>query len=142
MGQTDRCQDLAFPKWSHRKTRREIQPQKDRAFRAEVWRVDRSRCRATGVVLERVHVDPLRRGQVAHLRGRNVAPAQRTDVSNAVLMSDAMHVLSDHRGGRLLKLTDPETGEPATDASKPIRFTLYDRAGAVLWTRVSGRDPQ
>ena len=76
-------------------------------------------------------------GEVAHLYGRNVRPEWATDPDRALLLSRTMHILSDGRGGYLLKMTDSETGERADDASKPIRFTLYDRAGWILWTRIS-----
>ena len=110
---------------------------RDRRFREAVWARDGAKDRATGAVLERSHEDWDRRGQVAHLLSRRAHPEVRCNTSNGVLLSDHMHQLSDHRGGRLLRLTDPETGDLATDANKPIRFTLYDRAGRVVWERIS-----
>jgi hypothetical protein len=106
-------------------------------FRSAVWRRDGGRDRATGKVLSKEHVDPAHRGQVCHFRGRRVMPEWATDPDRALLMSDSSHILSDARGGNLLKLTDPVTGEPADDGTKKIRFTLYDRAGNVVWTRTS-----
>ena len=106
------------------------------AFRRQVWIRDRGRDRVTGQILERVHVDPARRGQVAHLKGRRVRPEWLTDPDRAVLLSDSHHILSDARGNNRLKMTDPQTGEPATDGTKPIRFTLYDKEGRIQWTTV------
>jgi len=63
-------------------------------------------------------------------------PEWKTDPLRALLMSGHEHWLSDARGGNLLKLYDEQTGEPATDASKPILFVLSDRQGKVVWTRV------
>jgi hypothetical protein len=64
-------------------------------------------------------------------------PEWKTDELRAILLSASNHALSDARGGYRLKLTDPEkTGEPATDASKPIQFVCYDLKGNVQWTRV------
>ena len=64
-------------------------------------------------------------------------PEWKTDPDRAVLLSRMNHIRSDGRGGYLLKLTDPDTGEPATDASRPIRFTAYTKDGKVLWSRIS-----
>lgn len=106
-------------------------------FRSAVWRRDKGRDRATGMVLSKEHANPKRRGQVCHFRGRRVMPEWKTDPDRAILLSDESHRLSDARGWNLLKLTDPETGEPADDGTKKIRFTLYDRAGTLQWTRIS-----
>ena len=105
-------------------------------FRAAVWIRDRGRDRATGQILYPDHPDPHFRGQVCHLRGRRVMPEWMTDPQRAILLSDANHILTDARGNRLLRLTDPITGEPATDGSKPIRFTLRTFRGDQVWTRV------
>jgi hypothetical protein len=63
-------------------------------------------------------------------------PEWKLDELRAILMSASNHALSDARGGYRLKLTDPETGEPATDASKPIRFVCSDQKGNVQWMRI------
>ena len=108
----------------------------DKDFRLAVWENERGRDRATGQILYKSHPNVHRRGQVCHLKGRRVRPDWKTDPNRAVLLSDFHHQLSDHRGGNLLKLTEPETGEPATDARLPIRCTLYRRDGSVVWSHV------
>jgi 5-methylcytosine-specific restriction endonuclease McrA len=110
---------------------------KEKAMRDQVWERDKGRCRACGAVLSRdIDAPAARRGEVAHLRPRNVMPEWKLDELRAILMSASHHALSDARGGYRLKLTDPETGEPATDASKPIRFVCSDLKGNIQWTRV------
>ena len=116
--------------------RKRMRERLDRSFRDLVWFRDRHRDRATGQLLYREHADWNFRGNVCHLRSKGAHHDLRQWTSNGVLLSDYNHQLSDGRGGRLLRLTDPDTGEPATDADKPIRFTLYDKVGKVLWMRV------
>lgn len=105
-------------------------------FRDRVWKRDGSRDRATGELLRKSSYHWTTQGQVCHLQTRNPHADRATDPDNGILLSGWHHWLSDHRGGRLLRLTDPSTGEPATDASKPIRFTLRNTAGKILWTRI------
>lgn len=116
--------------------KRSKQKAKQHAFREAVWRRDCGMDRATGI---RLSPDgPISvQGNCCHLQSRGAHPERKYDVSNAILMSALNHILSDHRGGRLLRLTDPETGEPAINGDKPIRFTLYNAKGQVLWTRTS-----
>jgi len=105
-------------------------------FRKAVWDRDQNRDRVTGEPVSNMDTCLDRLGQICHLRGRRVMPEWATDPKRALLMSARNHILSDARGGNRLKLTDPETGERAEDASKKIRFTLYDSKGSVIWTRV------
>jgi len=128
----------AYPKIpaADSKTKQQIRADQDRRFRAAVWDRDHGIDRATGIPVEHYHDNWRLRGEVHHLRSRRAAPELRVNPSNGVLLSVASHWLADGRGGRLLRLTDPATGEPATDANQPIRFTCYDRAGGVLWSRV------
>lgn len=109
----------------------------ERLFRAAVWEGDKGICRATGRPLLKVSDNLDECGQVCHLQGRGSHPERATDPTNAILMSSSMHTLSDARGNGRLKLVDPETGAWPLDARKAIRFTLHDKAGNVLWTRVS-----
>jgi hypothetical protein len=109
----------------------------DRRFRDAVWAKSEGIDRSTGRPVYRVHADDAKRGQVCHLKGRRVMPEWKRDPNRAIVMSDAQHQLSDARGGHRLKLTDPETGEPATDARKPIKFTLFDKDGFVLSERIA-----
>ena len=106
-------------------------------FREAVWARDAGRDRATGDLLDKLGLDWTRMGEVCHLFGRNVRPEWATDPDRAVLLSCANHILSDGRGGYRLRMCDPVTGARADDASKPIRFTLYDKEGHILWTRTS-----
>lgn len=106
-------------------------------FRKAVWERDKGLSRVDGDLLFKTQeVHWTRQGQVCHLQTRNPHADRATDPDNAILMSGHHHWLSDHRGGCLLTLTDPETGEPAIHASKPIRFTMHDADGNVLWTRI------
>ena len=105
------------------------------AFRDAVWLRDHGRSRASGLQLFRNHDSMTLRGEVCHLKGRRVMPEWATDPARALLLSGHEHWLSDGRGGRLLRLYDPETMDPATDASKPILFVLKDRHGRVVWER-------
>lgn len=57
-----------------------------RVFRAKVWARDKGRCVVCQRVVKRtLGLDPLR-GEVHHLRGRNVAPEDRFNVHKAVLV--------------------------------------------------------
>lgn len=106
-------------------------------FRAEVWTRDGGRDRADGSILQKQHVDDRLRGEVAHFRGRRVMPEWVRDPMRAILLSAQNHWLSDHRGNYRLKMTDPDTGEKADDGTKKILFTMHDRFGNVLWSRIS-----
>ena len=129
---------LAHPKDPDaRRQQRSARKAKADAFRVAVWTRDLAQCRATGVELFQSHVSPTQRGNCCHLQSKGAHPERKYDVTNAVLMSEWAHIQSYARGGRVLRLTDPFDGTPATDASRPIRFTLYNKAGAVVWTRVS-----
>lgn len=135
--------DLAFPKVTGRsvRQRKRDRDKQSEAFRDAIWERDGGKDRATGKPVWRSLEGSIHeRGDVAHLKCRRVMPEWKTDVRRGLLLSAFSHILSDHRGGNLLKMTDPETGEPATDAGektpKPIRFTLFDRQGNVKWSRV------
>ena len=61
------------------------------AFRRAVWARDEGKCRVCGVrCLRTLTLDP-KRGEVHHLRGRNVAPEDRYTVSKAVLLCAVHH---------------------------------------------------
>src|SRR5437762_902127 len=64
-------------------------------FLAAVWTRDRGRCRASGAILRRSHVDNRIRGEVHHLKSRSTNPALRYDVRNGVLLSAEMHALAE-----------------------------------------------
>lgn len=133
---------LAFPKASashDRQQRQQARIQSRKALRDHIWRVDGGRCRASGKQLFRDHLHIDHRGEVCHVQSRGAHPERALDPANCILMSALMHILSDGRGGYRLKLFDLQTGEPATDASRPIRFVMHDSAGHVLWERISGR---
>lgn len=64
---------------------------KRRAFIKAVWERDEGLCRHCGrVVIKTLEHDP-KRGEVHHRRGRNVAPQDRYNVEEAVLLC-----LKDH----------------------------------------------
>ncbi len=130
---------VTYPKHTGptKRQKRSKKKSKADAFRLAVWTRDQGMDRATGQPLFQTAPHMTSRGNCCHLESKGSTPERKYDVANAVLMSELNHILSDHRGGRLLRLTDPETGEPATDASKLIKFTMYTTAGKVLWMRVS-----
>jgi hypothetical protein len=130
--------DLFFPKRAGptRKQKRAAKATDAKAFRDAVWERAAGRDSATGQTLKRHTGDFGEWGEVHHLKGRNVRPEWAFEPIHAVLLSAANHRLADARGGYRLKPTDPETGDPAVDASKPIRWTLYDKAGNVEWSRI------
>src|SRR3990167_2752596 len=64
---------------------------KARAFRRAVWLRDNGRCRACLRLVRRtINLVP-ERGEVHHRRGRNVAPQNRYNVKEAVLLCLACH---------------------------------------------------
>ena len=123
------------------KTRKRRRTEREIAFREAVWRRDAGRDRATGRILYRQSEDWDSLGEVCHLLSRGAHPDLAYVVSNGILLSKANHWLSDARGGHALRISDPETGERATDAGtdvpKPLTFTLLDRTGRILWTRTA-----
>ena len=67
--------------------RRELEA-KERAWRAAIWQRDESRCRACArLVRKTIELVP-ERGECHHKHGRNVAPADRFNVSAAVLLGE------------------------------------------------------
>lgn len=65
---------------------KKVREERARVFRAAVWSRDKGRCRVCHKAVKRtLGLDPLR-GEVHHLRGRNVAPEARYDVGRAVLV--------------------------------------------------------
>lgn len=128
---------LAFPKTPEAPTPDPSAIEIYDRFRAEVWFRDKHRNRVTGEPLSKSDRDWRFRGEVCHLRTKGAHPELRTVVSNALLMSAQHHWLSDGRGGRVLRLYDPDTMELATDANRPILFVLKDRDGRVLHRYIS-----
>lgn len=130
------CPDLALPKGKPgvvlREERRQSREGAADAFRAEVWRLDEGRDRATGKPVFRCSPDPDRHGEVAHLKGRRVRPEWLTDPKRAILLSRTNHKLhhAAGRGGTLLEII-------GTDARKPLTFIRRDWDGKVLWRRIS-----
>jgi hypothetical protein len=71
---------------TERHTRKRELEEKARVFRSLVWARDRGRCVVCGRAVKRtLGLDPLR-GEVHHLRGRNVAPEERCNPRNGVLV--------------------------------------------------------
>lgn len=70
---------------------RKLDEKKLKAFRAAVWKRDEGKCRLCGRRVKRtLELEPLR-GEVHHLRGRNVAPEDRYTVSRALLVCLECH---------------------------------------------------
>lgn len=65
-------------------------------FRSLVWKRDGSICRLCGVKVKR-SADSTVKGHVHHLRGRNVAPEDKTNPKAAILVCALCH-LKLHRG--------------------------------------------
>lgn len=101
----------------------------EKKFLAAIWLRDRGRDRCTGQRLERLTDDWNRLGDVAHILAKSTSPQLRYATSNACLLSRASHILSDGRGGYLLKIEGDADGE--------LTFRRYARDGTLLWTRVS-----
>lgn len=61
------------------------------AFRADVWKRDEGKCRLCGIKVKRILELRPDRGEVHHVRGRNVAPADRYNVKAALLLCGSCH---------------------------------------------------
>lgn len=108
-------------------------------LRAEIWKLDEGRCRATGVTLSRSGTDPHTVGEVDHSIPRSLAPELVYEPSNALLLSKYLN--------RLRKVACPEAPEhrmfdyqPVTpgdfDRRKPQLFTWRDKAGHITKERI------
>jgi 5-methylcytosine-specific restriction endonuclease McrA len=60
-------------------------------FRAAVWKRDEGKCRTCGRKVKRTLTICAEQGHVHHLRGRNVAPEDRTNPKAAVLLCAVCH---------------------------------------------------
>jgi 5-methylcytosine-specific restriction endonuclease McrA len=77
---------------AERVARRRQREEADRVWRATIWSRDRGRCVVCGRAVKRtLGLDPLR-GEVHHIRGRNVAPESRCDPRNGVLTCLLCHL--------------------------------------------------
>jgi len=108
-----------------RQERKDDDQDRQASARAEVWKRDQGRDRATGQPLSKTDLDPDCRGECAHLRGRRVMPEWKYDSCRQVLLSVANHRLM-HAG--LLKVI-------GTDARHPLTFVRVNLKGAELWRR-------
>ena len=61
------------------------------AFRAAVWKRDDAKCRLCGRKVKRTLTVCAEQGHVHHLRGRNVAPEDRTNPKAAILLCALCH---------------------------------------------------
>jgi hypothetical protein len=130
----------AAPKPGPRVLRRQqrqadLKAQED-AFRKAVWRRDGRTSRASGKPLVKAHLDPDKRGEVAHLVKRSRAPGRddKFNPDRAVLLSATEHALSDARtapGGQVLLEIVGDNG--AAD----VLFIRRDATGQEVWRRVS-----
>ncbi len=124
-----------LPSPIERKEKKRARDVADDELRDAVWARDGERSRASWRLLYRQHVDPDRRGEVAHLKPKSTYPSLRHALRNVVLLSATEHKLSDPRhagaGGKaLLEIT-------GTNANKKLVFTMRDRRGHALWVRES-----
>ena len=73
-------------------------------WRAAIWKRDEGKCRVCGRRVKRtLSLDPLR-GEVHHVRGRNVTPENRYSVAHALLLCKSCH---DKAGRREVKVPKP-----------------------------------
>ena len=83
---------------------RKADEKKSKAFRAAVWKRDGGKCRICHRLVKRtLDLEPLR-GEVHHLRGRNVTPADRYNVAAALLLCKTCH---DNAGAKKVKVPRP-----------------------------------
>ncbi len=61
------------------------------AFRSAVWKRDGAKCRLCGVKVIRSLALVPNRGEVHHIRGRNVAPEDKTNPKAALLLCSLCH---------------------------------------------------
>lgn len=101
----------------------------EREFRRQVWEREGGCSRLTGQPLSKWDDDWDRLGDVCHILPKSVYPERRFDPENAVLLSRNEHILSDGRGGYLLKIL-------GSKASLPLRFERYNHHGILLWVVV------
>lgn len=125
---------LAFPKFTLPEG---FTPEISEAvFRQKVWDRDKGRNRANGELLCKSGEEWRFLGDVCHLVTKGAHPELKLVVSNAVLLSREYHILSDARGNYRLRLLDPDSGKPATNANRPILFVMRDLRGRELWRRL------
>ena len=130
----DLTEGSAFPKriGPSKKAKRSREHSLRKQLRDAIWIRDAGRSRASGTILSRDHCLLTLRGEVCHIQSRGSCPARKMDPTNCLLLSAAEHILSDGRGGYRLKLFDAETGAPAFDATRKIRFVLHHRDGSIV----------
>jgi 5-methylcytosine-specific restriction endonuclease McrA len=78
-------------KLEDREAARKENSRKEVAFRKAVIARDGGKCRLCGIVVKRTLELVPNRAEVHHLRGRNVAPADRYNVSAALLLCRRCH---------------------------------------------------
>ena len=129
----DFTEGSAFPKriGISKKAKRSKEHTLRRLLRDHIWIRDGGRSRASGAILQRDHCLLELRGEVAHVQSRGSCPERKMDPTNCILLSAAEHILSDGRGGYRLKLFDAETGAPALDSTRRIRFVLHRKDGSI-----------
>lgn len=119
-----------------REEKRKAKKQNGDTLRAEVWKRDQGRCRATGVQLVKSGTtDPHLLGEVDHSIPRSLAPELIYEPTNALLLSKFLN--------RMRKVACPEAPEhrmfdyagPA-DRSLPQTFTWRDKTGAITKQRI------
>jgi len=129
------AQPKPAPRVVRRRTRRQTRKTiEDRAKNA-VWKRDGHCSRATGQPLMRAHIDPQRRGEVAHIDKRSTNPKQIWRLDRLVLLSAEEHQLSDPRtanaGGKVLLEIK------GTNGNKALAFVRRDLRYREVWRRTT-----
>lgn len=104
------------------------------AFKDAVWDRDKV-SRASGKPVFRNHIDPEKRGEVAHIKARSTNPTKKYDPNNGVLLTAVEHGWSDPRtanakGKVLLEIK-------GTNARKALTFIRRDVRGREIWRYTS-----
>lgn len=128
------------PRVIEKEEKRKTKAANAETFRAEVWKRDEGRSRATGEPLVKSGTtDPHRLGEVDHSIPRSLAPERVYDVANGILLSKWEN--------RARKVACPEAPEfrlfdhfpvtpGATDCGKPRRFVWRDKTGRITKERI------
>jgi hypothetical protein len=129
------CPKAGLPTPIAKKEKQKTKDQQAKAFRDEVWKLDKGRSRATGKPLVKSGTDWDRLGEVDHSIPRSLAPDRIYDVSNGLLLSK-----TENRLRKVVCLHAPEfkmfdyTG-PDNRREKQT-FVWRDKDGTVTKTRI------
>ncbi len=125
-----------LPKVLEKKAKKLSRDEEEKQFRAEVWKRDKGRSRATGKPLAKSGtMEWSKLGEVDHAIRRSDDRTKIFDVSNALLLSKEENRLREVRCPRNpeFRMFDYEGPE---DRSQPQTFTWRDADGKVIRTRI------